>query len=451
MSVVTKRDTPFPLKRYYLVYGCGGSVVFYMLLLMLFMQAERKALYEEYIHSVSEKARSLYLDIERDFLQPQGISIEQVDSAGVKIREGLRREVEGIFATDFSLAKLKLFRADAMTLYDHSDPGNEGGLYAARNEIGFTSALQGKVKNDIEVGSDGRRLMEAYLPIKLKGTDDVVAVLEIYEDVSRFERQVQVAMKEALILPTIVFIVFNIVMFLIVSKADRIIAEKTNLLVAIRRNMEKYLSQSAVTAICHAVSESRELFHGERQALIILFSDIRSFTSYSETTEPEEVVQTLNTIFQIQAEIIHKYGGVIDKFIGDEVMVTFAAGQENEAVCAAIDILQAIDSHPDVEMTVGIGIHCGEALVGSIGTVDRRDYTVIGDTINLGARICAACPPDSTYVSDTVFEALPMEMHSHFSTHESLNLKGKAEPIGVHLFTLGQAGQGEWQNNAVQG
>jgi len=410
---------------------------------MLFIHAERQALYNEYIHSVSEKARSLYLDIERDFLKPHGISIEQVDSLGIKIKEGLRREIEEIVAMDFSLAKVKLFRADAMTLYDHNEPENEGHLYTSPAEVGFISALQGTIKSNIEVESDGRRLMEAYLPIKRKGTDDVVAVLEIYEDVSRFERQVRKALKEALILPTIVFIVFNIVLFLIVAKADRIIAENTNLLVAIRRNMEKYLSQSAVRAIYQAVSERKELFRGERQALVVLFSDIRKFTSYSETTEPENVVQTLNSIFQIQAEIIHKYGGVIDKFVGDEVMVTFAAGQETEAVRAAIDILQTIDSNPDVDITVGIGIHSGEAVVGSIGTVDRMDYTAIGDTINIGARICAACPRDSAYASAAVFKCLPLALQSRFSAHETLRLKGKTKPIGVHLFTLSKERQGD--------
>jgi class 3 adenylate cyclase len=436
MPVSKHRDTPFPLKQYYLVYGGIGSILFYVLLFMLFIHAERKALYNEYTHSVSEKARSMYLDIERDFLKLHGISIEQVDSLGAEAKGDLRLEIEEIVTMDFSLAKVKLFRADAMTLYDHSEPENEGRPYTSQDEVGFISALQGNIASEIEVESDGRRLMEAYLPIKRKGTDDVVAVLEIYEDVSRFERQVQDALKEALILPTIVFVIFNIVLFLIVAKADKIIAKNTNLLVAIRRNMEKYLSQSAVTAIYQAVSEKKELFRGERQALVVLFSDIRSFTSYSETTEPENVVHTLNSLFQIQAEILYKYGGVIDKFVGDEVMVIFAAGQETEAVRAAIDILEAIDANPDVNMTVGIGVHSGDAVVGSIGTADRRDYTAIGDTINIGARICAACPPDSAYVSAAVFKCLPLAMQLRLSAHETLRLKGKTEPIEVHLFTL---------------
>ena len=70
--------------------------------------------------------------------------------------------------------------------------------------------------------------------------------------------------------------------------------------------MEKYLSQSAVGEIYKAITERKELFRGERQSIVILFSDIRGFKSYSDTTAPEDVVQVLNSLFQIQAEIIHE-------------------------------------------------------------------------------------------------------------------------------------------------
>ena len=447
MTTSMYRDRPFPLKRYYLIYGGSGSVLFYVLLFALFIHSERQALYTEYFHGVSEKARNMYLDIERDFLRPQGISIEQVDLDKPKIRQGLRKEIQEIVETDFSLAKVKLIRADALTLYDHTEIENEGLPYSSSTDSGFVSALRGNISSHIVV-EDGQKLIEAYLPIQRKGTDKVVAILEIYEDVSRFERQVLISLREALVFPTIVFIAFNIVLFLIIAKADRIIGDNTNLLVAIRNNMEKYLSQSAVRAIYQATSENKELFRGERKGLVVLFSDIRGFTSYSETTEPEEVVRTLNDIFQIQAEILLRYGGIIDKFIGDEVMVTFDRGQETEAVRAAIDIVQTISSSAGVNVTVGIGIHLGEAVVGSLGTFDRRDYTAIGDTINIGARICSACPPDSVYVSNAVFKCLTPTMRSHFSSHKTLNLKGKAEPFAVHIFALNNGEHGGEQNDA---
>jgi class 3 adenylate cyclase len=421
------------LKRYYLVYGGIGSLLFYILLFMLFIHAERQALYDEYAHNVAEKARSLFIAIERDFIKPRGIDLNRIESMAPDEREALRRKMQSLVAIDFNLNKVKLFRADGLNLYDHTEPQNEGRLYSSRQEPGFIAAAHGRIHSDIEVEADGRRFMEAYLPVRKAATGQVVAVLEIYEDVSRFEQQARTALQQAITLPTLVFLCFNIVLFLIVARADRLIASHTQLLVSIRRNMEKYLSSSAVAAIYQAVSQSQELFRGERQPLVIFFSDIRGFTAWSESTEPEQVVQSLNRLFEIQAGIIHRYGGVIDKFVGDEIMAIFPAGREGSAVRAAMAILEAIEQNPEIAQHIGIGIHCGEAVVGSLGAPDRRDYTAIGDTINTGARICAACPPGNLYVSDAAFKRLSPDLQSRFAAYQALTLKGKAEPFGVHL------------------
>ncbi|MDQ5910349.1 MAG: Guanylate cyclase protein [Pseudomonadota bacterium] len=431
-SLRKNEDRHFPLKRYYLIYGGVGSLLFYILLFMLFINAERQALYDEYAHNVSDKARSLFMGIERDFLKPHQISIDQIGLNSLGEIAEFRKEI-ALAAVVFDLKKVKLFRVDGLTLYDHTTPDNEGLLYASRYQPGFIAAAYGEIHSEIEVEKDGRRFMEAYLPIQQPDTDKVIAILEIYEDVSRFDRQVQAALQQAIALPTLVFLCFNFVLFMIVARADRIIADHTHLLVSIRWNMEKYLSQSAVTAIYQAVSESKELFRGERQPLVIFFSDIRGFTAYSESTEPEQVVEILNEIFEIQADIIHQQGGVIDKFVGDEIMAIFTAGQEANAVRAAINILKAIDQNPNVNQSVGIGIHSGEAVVGSLGTKTRRDYTAIGDTINTGARLCAACPSDNLFISDTVFKNLPLNLQAKFSSHDALKLKGKAELFSVHL------------------
>lgn len=429
---IPAQDRPFPLKRYYLIYGGIGAVIFYTILFALFISAERQALYEEYLHGVSEKARNLYLDIQRDFLEPHGLTVEAILSADTATRQAFRDEIEQIIAADFQLTRLKLFRADSTTLYDHDQPEREGQRFLPEAEPGFQVALSGQVDSEIVVEADGHRLMEAYLPIHHGNSDDVVAVLEIYEDVSRFEHQVQRALKKALFLPTLVFIIFKLVLYLIVAKADGVITHQTERLMAIRQNMAKYLSPSAVQAIDQAVSQQTELFRGERQEVVIFFSDIRGFTAYSEVTEPEVVVQTLNTHFQIQARIIHRHGGVIDKFVGDELMVLFPAGHESAAVHAAMEILQTLQADPSVTLSIGIGIHTGEAVVGSIGTLERRDFTAIGDTVNTGARLCASCPGDSATISSAVFKRLPAALRYLFSAREQLELKGKAAATGVY-------------------
>lgn len=130
----------------------------------------------------------------------------------------------------------------------------------------------------------------------------------------------------------------------------------------------------------------------------VLFSDIRGFTSLSETASPEAVVGLLNRYFTKQVEVIFNHGGTLDKFIGDAIMAFWGAPVANPdhaaaAVAAAIDMSAALDAlrgelgELGATLEVGIGLHSGPAVVGFIGSPDRLDYTVIGDTVNLASRI----------------------------------------------------------------
>jgi len=131
----------------------------------------------------------------------------------------------------------------------------------------------------------------------------------------------------------------------------------------------------------------------------VLFSDIRSFTTRSESEPPEAIISLLNRYFNEMAAVIHSHGGTVDKFIGDGMMVFFGAPnhQDNpaqQAFDAAQKMLQRLDNlnlklkeEGIEEIKIGIGIHLGEAVVGHVGSDTRHEYTVIGDTVNLAARL----------------------------------------------------------------
>lgn len=138
---------------------------------------------------------------------------------------------------------------------------------------------------------------------------------------------------------------------------------------------------------------------GERYRLCVLFADIRGFTQRSETLAPEAVVDLLNRYFSAVTTSIHGAGGTVDKFMGDGIMAFFGAPQRLDNPCvpalrAARDMLDGVSRlnmelarHGESPISIGIGLHAGDAVVGNIGSGARHNYTAIGDTVNVASRL----------------------------------------------------------------
>lgn len=167
-----------------------------------------------------------------------------------------------------------------------------------------------------------------------------------------------------------------------------------------RERMTKYLSKSAV----EAVKSTHEIkLGGQRVPASILFSDIRSFTTMSESYDAEEVVALLNDYFARMNMVIEKYDGDIDKFIGDAIMAQFISKDEPgfepetmafkavQAGMAMMDALKDFNRQRELEnkfpIMIGVGINSGEVIAGNIGSPGRMDHTVIGDTVNVASRL----------------------------------------------------------------
>ena len=204
-------------------------------------------------------------------------------------------------------------------------------------------------------------------------------------------------------------------------------------------HLEKFVSKGTAEAAAGAATGnaafSRE---GVRTKCTVLFTDIRGFTAFSERVEPEKVVSMLNRMLEAQAAVVEKFGGDIDKFVGDELMAVFHGDDgPARAVECAVEMIYAVEKARDGEeaIAVGAGIAYGDVVYGAIGSESRMDFTVIGDVVNTGARLCSRAAPSEVLVSAPVFEAVGTLEDILFERVEPLGLKGKAVPLETYRAT----------------
>ncbi|MFZ5442763.1 MAG: adenylate/guanylate cyclase domain-containing protein [Myxococcota bacterium] len=183
-----------------------------------------------------------------------------------------------------------------------------------------------------------------------------------------------------------------------------------------RAALSRYLAADVVDAVVK--DPSRLKLGGERRLVTVLFADVVGFTRLSEQLPPETIVAVLNEYFTFATEIVHRHGGMIDKFIGDCVMAVWGlpTAKPDDAQ-RALDAAEALRRWIDtgnrrwkqkygVEVQLAMGLHTGPVVAGNVGSEKRMDYTVIGDTVNVAARLEASAAPGQILVSESTREAV---------------------------------------------
>ncbi len=207
----------------------------------------------------------------------------------------------------------------------------------------------------------------------------------------------------------------------------------------------KFVPPQVIDDMLTSDESEQQTNNNEKRNVVILLSDIRNFTSISEENSPEDVVYFLNTYFTQMVNIVKKYGGTVDKFIGDAVMVLFGApisytDNAKRAVLAAIEMCAQLNQIPcgqlkfpeGVKLDIGIGIHYGDVIVGNIGSEDKTNYTVIGDTVNLASRLegLTKLYGAKILVSQAVKEELDDSVN--LMLLDSVKVKGRKESVQVY-------------------
>jgi len=234
------------------------------------------------------------------------------------------------------------------------------------------------------------------------------------------------------------------------ASAVSVAIENTKLIMAIKRersirnNMERYISPNLIEQLTQTSGELK--LDGEKRNISVLFADINNFTKMSEQLKVEDVFSMLNKTFSEITRIIFKHDGTLDKFIGDAVMAFFGAPMVHDddaarSVMTAVEILQTVKSMSEdykreygVEVSFSIGINTGEAIVGNVGSLERMEYTAIGDTVNLAARLQAKAGRNEIVINESVY--LHVKDMFNCEALPPFYVKGKEQSINAYVIKI---------------
>lgn len=206
----------------------------------------------------------------------------------------------------------------------------------------------------------------------------------------------------------------------------------------VRSNLSRYVGSDVVEEMMRS---NKPAFENVECPATILFADIRGFTALSEHLEPQRVIELLNRHFEVIVPVIFEFGGTLDKFVGDELMAIFRDHPYGEraplrAIRASLKIIEMIDAlnretaGDALNVHVGIGINSGTVVIGNVGSENRKDYTAIGDTVNVAARFEKMAEGGEIIVGEGTFDICKdqIEMEEFGSTR----LRNRRRPVQAY-------------------
>lgn len=211
----------------------------------------------------------------------------------------------------------------------------------------------------------------------------------------------------------------------------------------LKKTFYKYVSPEVVNLITR--KEFEKSSQGVKKVITVLFSDIRGFTPMSEKMDPKAISLLLNEYFNKMTEVIFKNRGTIDKFIGDAIMVVFGAPLDQEdaplrAVRTALEMKRELEilkqkwlAEGSTSINIGIGINTGEAFVGNIGSDIHKEYTAIGDNVNIAARLESTAKAGQILISESTLKSISKNIE--YLKLEPVKLKGKSNLFEIYEVT----------------
>jgi len=323
-------------------------------------------------------------------------------------------------------SEVKEMNLPELKVYDH----DRRVLFATKtDEIGSTEngeALRLVIKNSVpEIVTkefpDGSRQYELYVPV-FDENHTVQTVFELYEPVTYLNAILLNAGIPTMAVPAGLLLVLILALNALVGRAQTDIDQRTNALKELQERLSSFVSETAIGA-ARAAGQGGAIA-SQKLETTLFYSDIRDFTGYSEQNTPEVVVAFLNAVMTLQVDAIKKHGGDVDKMIGDAVLARFDGDDGGKRAVAAARAIQTSLAQGDYPRALGIGVHTGPVISGAIGPDDRRDFTVIGDAVNIAARLCSLAAKHEIVVD----EALG---NDDFGPVEMVKVKGRTQSVAI--------------------
>ena len=203
----------------------------------------------------------------------------------------------------------------------------------------------------------------------------------------------------------------------------------------IRANLNRYISTRTQQVVEDYVVAGK-LLEPEERLVCVLFSDVRGFTALSREMSPSALFRMLSRHLAMQVDCVYRRGGYVDKFGGDGIMAIFD-GKDGviDACHCALEIMDTTrhtrGRDGPATLPLGIGLNSGPVLIGNIGSEEHLDYSAIGETVNLAARLCGSAQPMSIVVSETVVAVARGDSRLNFLDHQTVTVRGIREPVSI--------------------
>ena len=416
-------ERPYPLARNFYLRLLPALLVFLLGLIVVTGLALREATEDVYLARAVNTVRNIAADVASRAPQPwqKLMAGERIASRSLdQVSRALGKE-----QIEYKLVGLKVYDLTGRTLYSHN-PHEIGELETGQ---ALREVIAGGEPSAIgHTEGDGTKVYELYLPYKQGGR--LVAVFELYESLSGgFSTMVRKILVPVLALLAGLLAILIALFVPVIRGAQAAITARTEAITDMRQRIERLVSRGGARAMRRA--EFGEQPPHKQLEVTLFYSDARGFTAFSELSDPERAINVLNRLIGVQLDIVEQNGGDVDKIIGDAVFAVFEGdGRETRAVQAAIAIQRRLTAS-DLPLRVGIGVYSGSVIAGTIGTRDRLDYTVVGDSVNVAARLCSAAGENEIIADEPTVAKAGL---SGFGDTERISVKGREQAINTRCW-----------------